>query len=415
MDGRSDELQLRKQESMVLYEKLSNIKEFRRNMKDELALLLHLTINLLQMRFVHSIFIYVACQYAFGLCLTIHHLLSTFDKRNLLKYGSFVGIDIFVLINLWTVIVKYNEITWFIHTLRGMVIPIDKDIVGEIKYKRIMFTRMLVKFIVLVDYGLALAAALGIFLSPEYFNSKNYLPVWIRKNFINYSEYILFFIHLTIFPVALALVSLSIALMYCVLTSVSQLTLINIVIKGICHSSIHPDERYDSELFQSIVLQKLKICVMIHQICIRMSLYGAEILYSSIISFSTGAVILGGSLLVEFYTNDPYQGNHEYFAIVCFALSGLLTASLYVTSGQLLKDQSEKIYDLLVSLPWYYMNEENKRIYSIFLRRAFIPISLTNNLIEINLVLLVRIVKSIYSIAALLFQFVRGTSSGIVQ
>ncbi|KAK9881822.1 hypothetical protein WA026_017334 [Henosepilachna vigintioctopunctata] len=376
--------------SMIMYKKCANMKEFRRNMKDELKLLLYLTLYPMKFKPIFLYIIYVACQFSFALCLTTYRLLSTFDKNLLLKHGSFGGIEIFVLINLWTVLFKFRKMTWFINLLNDIFIPIDEDILGKQKYKNIMYNIKFVKIISVLNYSLAIGAAFGFTLSPEYFNTRTYLAIWIRENFENHSEYLLFFIHMSNFPVALVLVSLCIVMTYSGTRAIFQLIVINKGIEGICDSHIHPNRRYNSKIYQAMVRQKLKMCVMMHEICIRISLIGAEIIYVPIVLFSVGGVILGGSLLLEFFTNDPTEMSNQYFGIICFSLAGLISATLYVSSGQLLKDESEKTYNLLVHLPWYYMNKENKQIYSIFLQRAATPISMTNNLIEINFLLLVR-------------------------
>ncbi|KAK9881821.1 hypothetical protein WA026_017333 [Henosepilachna vigintioctopunctata] len=228
---------------------------------------------------------------------------------------------------------------WFVHTFKKIVIPIDKDILGEKKYKSIMCICMMLKISALVNYALAISAAFGIFISPEYYNSRIYLSFWIRKNFKNYSEYILFFMHMSNFPVAVALISLSIAMSYCSARAVFQFIIVNKVIEGICDSTLHPTERYDSKIYQAVVLQKLKICIMTHQLSIRLSLLGAEIMYTSMISISAGGVILGGSLLLEFFTHDISELSNESFAIVCFSLAGFVTSSMYGFAGQFLKDE----------------------------------------------------------------------------
>ncbi|XP_044755126.1 uncharacterized protein LOC123314078 [Coccinella septempunctata] len=383
---------------------------FKRDSLDPLILLLYITLEPMKFKIILLVICYVTCQFSFALCLTIYRMITTFDKAILLRHGSFGGIEIFVLINLWTVLLKYKEIMSFSDVFQLLRCPVNEKIIGAEKYREVRWTVFFLKFIVLVDYGLALIAAFGFTLSPEYFNTRTYLAVWLRENFPEYSERILFVIHMSNFPVALVLCALSIAMSYFGYNAVLLLIFMNQAVAGICSSSIQPSERVSSGLYQRSIKAKLKVCIMLHILAIRMSHKAAEIIYVPMIAFSVGGVILGGSLLLEFFTNDSSEMSNQYLGIICFTLAGTISSSLYVSSGQHLKNESERTLYLLNQLPWYYMNKENKQIFSIFSKMAEKPISMSTSLLEINFLLLVRIFKAIYSIAALIAQFVTSTS-----
>lgn len=173
------------------------------------------------------------------------------------------------MINLWTVLLKYKEIMGFAENFKKLIIPLSTVFVGEEKYQELQRDATLLKIIVLIDFGFAIIAAFGFTLSPEYFNTRTYLAVWLRENFPDYSEHILFFIHLSNFPVALMLCSLSIAMSYFGYSAVIQIIYLNQIIGGICDTKIPPDERYTSELYQRSVRTKLKMAIMMHGLAIR--------------------------------------------------------------------------------------------------------------------------------------------------
>ncbi|XP_045474906.1 uncharacterized protein LOC123680833 [Harmonia axyridis] len=381
---------------MKIYEVLANFQKYRNKYKDPLILLLYVTLEPMKFKIILLVLHYVTFQFSFALCLTIYRMLSTFDKEILLKHGSFGGIEIFVLINLWTVLLKYKDIMWFSDTFQSIGIPLNAEVIGEKKYNKLCSKIFVLRLIVLINYGLALLAALGFTLSPEYFNKRTYLAVWIRENFPNYSEYILTLIHMSNFPVALVLSALAIAMSYFGYSAVFQLIFINEAVKGICYSTIPLHQRYSSQLYQTSVRTRLKISIMLHTLGIQTSLTAMKIIYFPLIAFSLGAVVLGGSLLLEFFTNDSTQMTNQYYGIICFALAGTISSALYVSSGQNVKNESERTLYLLNQLPWYYMNKENIKIYSIFTKRAERPISMSNSLLEINFLLLVRITEILW-------------------
>lgn len=69
---------------------------YRVKYKNPIELLIQLTLEPMQFKIVLLILGYVTCQFSFALILTIYRMLSTFDKKILLRHGSFGGIEIFV-------------------------------------------------------------------------------------------------------------------------------------------------------------------------------------------------------------------------------------------------------------------------------------------------------------------------------
>lgn len=69
---------------------------YREKYKNPIELLIQLTLEPMQFKIVLLILGYVTCQFSFALILTIYRMLSTFDKKILLRHGSFGGIEIFV-------------------------------------------------------------------------------------------------------------------------------------------------------------------------------------------------------------------------------------------------------------------------------------------------------------------------------
>lgn len=59
--------------------------------------------------------------------------------------------------------------------------------------------------------------------------------------------------------------------------------------------------------------------------------------------------------------------------------------------------QSEYTRYLLIQIPWYYMNESNRKLYSVFLLKTGKPLNIQTNVLEVNYLLVVRVSKNISS------------------
>ncbi|XP_045473732.1 uncharacterized protein LOC123680091 isoform X3 [Harmonia axyridis] len=350
---------------------------------------------------------YVFCQYGFATSLTIYHLLDKFDQQTLMKHGSFCGIQIFVLINLGSIVFMADAFYEYLQNYKKGLIPLE--LLNENTLKQIVLLGNITKLICTVNMVLATAAALGFIAAPEYFNEKTYLSVWIQEQFPNYSNFMLPVVHWTSLPVALVMAGSSVAWAYAGMNAIFQIQILKEMINTVPKTTLPQKLRRDSQLYQAIVRQKLIICVMAHGIMVRFQNIACELLEPPLMMFSMGSVILGGSLMLEYLSNQEQNLGDQYamyIGILCFALAGMISAVLYLIIGQAVKDESEGCNYLLRQLPWYDMNQENRKIFSIFLLKTEKPIALANSLVQVDYFLLMRICKALYSLAAVLAQFV---------
>ncbi|XP_045473731.1 uncharacterized protein LOC123680091 isoform X2 [Harmonia axyridis] len=375
-----------------IYKRLVKLRETKKIANDRLRLLIRLTFDVMNFPPVKLCIFYVFCQYGFATSLTIYHLLDKFDQQTLMKHGSFCGIQIFVLINLGSIVFMADAFYEYLQNYKKGLIPLE--LLNENTLKQIVLLGNITKLICTVNMVLATAAALGFIAAPEYFNEKTYLSVWIQEQFPNYSNFMLPVVHWTSLPVALVMAGSSVAWAYAGMNAIFQIQILKEMINTVPKTTLPQKLRRDSQLYQAIVRQKLIICVMAHGIMVRFQNIACELLEPPLMMFSMGSVILGGSLMLEYLSNQEQNLGDQYamyIGILCFALAGMISAVLYLIIGQAVKDESEGCNYLLRQLPWYDMNQENRKIFSIFLLKTEKPIALANSLVQVDYFLLMRV------------------------
>ncbi|XP_045473987.1 uncharacterized protein LOC123680238 [Harmonia axyridis] len=390
-----------------IYGKMATLGDRKKKSKDRLKPLLDFTIEKFSLLPVRICLFYVFCQYSFATFLTFYHLLETFDPQELLKHGSFCGIQIFIQMNLWTVIFLSEEFNLFLRRYADNMIPIE--MLNRKTFDKVLLAVRILKLIAAIDMALAIIASAGFIAAPEYFDERTYLCVWIEKTFPNHKKFMLEVVHWTSLPVALILAGCSVGFAYYSCTSIFQILVIHELITSISNSALPQELRRDSKLYQEAVKQKLVISIMAHECTVRFQSIASDLLEIPMMLLAVGSTILGGSLMIEFLRGQDYDiGDHfeVYIGILCFIIAGVISANTYLIIGQAIKDVSQGCYDKLCELPWYDMNRENKQIYSIFLFRSQKNLAISNSLVQIDYVLLVKIVKSLYSLAAVLTRFV---------
>ncbi|XP_044754660.1 uncharacterized protein LOC123313736 isoform X2 [Coccinella septempunctata] len=370
-------------------------------------LLIRLTFEMLTFSPIKMIIIYVFCQYSFATLLTIYHLLDRFDTKTLLKHGSFCGIQIFVLINLGSIIFMADTLFKLLKKYKIGILPLE--LLNDEIFRKTLLLGNMVKIVCLLNFLFAIIATLGFIAAPEYFNEKTYLSVWIQETFPDYSNLMLLVVHWSSLPVALVMVGSSIGWAYAGTTAIFQIYVLREFIAAIPKTNFPRKMRLDSKVYQESIKQKFIIAIMVYEFAVSFVSTACDILEPAMIMFSLGSVILGGSLMIEFFSNQEQNFGDQYaiyVGIFFFALAGIISGNLYLLIGQGMKDASEGCNYIMRQFPWYYMNEENKQIYSIFLHRTEKPLCLSCSLMQVDYFLLVRIVKSLYSLAAVLAQFV---------
>ncbi|XP_045474084.1 uncharacterized protein LOC123680302 isoform X2 [Harmonia axyridis] len=264
---------------------------------------------------------------------------------------------------------------YFYEYLKGykaFIMPLE--LFDDITFKKVVFIINMIKIICSLNMVLATIAALGFISAPKYFNEKTYLLVWIFENFPTHSNIMAKFVHWTSLPVALVLAGTSLVWTYAGMNGVFQVALLKRMIATITTSTIQHKYRRDSPLYQETTKQKMIICIMTHEILVRYQNIACDLFEAPMMMFAMGSVVLGGALMIEFLSSEAC--NYQ-----------------------------------LRQLPWYDMNSENMKIYSFFLLKTERCVSLSNSLIQLDCILLMRIIKALYSIATLLAQFVASNYS----
>ncbi|XP_044755191.1 uncharacterized protein LOC123314135 [Coccinella septempunctata] len=283
--------------------------------------------------------------------------------------------------------------TFFVYLKKYKIGILPIELLNEETFKRAVLMGNIVKIVCSLNFLFATIAALGFITAPEYFNEKTYLSVWIQETFPDYSNLMLLVVHWTSLPVALVMVGSSIGWAYAGTTAIFQIHILREFIGAIAKTSFPRKMRRESKLYQESVKQRMIIAITAYEVAVGFLNLANDILEPPVIMFSIGSVILGGSLMIEFLSNQEQNFGDQYaiyVGIFFFALAGIISGNLYILIGQAMKDESEGCNYIMRQFPWYYLNKENKQIYSIFLRRTEKPLCISCSLVQIDYFLLMR-------------------------
>jgi hypothetical protein len=93
----------------------------------------------------------------------------------------------------------------------------------------------------------------------------------------------------------------------------------------------------------------------------------------------------------------------RYFQYFIWGITSVVTGILIIQSGQDLEDQTGDIHLTLYDVRWVTFNESNKRSVMIIITMAQVPSRLKfTDTVSVNYELGIRIVRSVYSFAAIL-------------
>ncbi|XP_045474693.1 uncharacterized protein LOC123680703 [Harmonia axyridis] len=264
----------------------------------------------------------------------------------------------------------------------------------------------LLKVVMSTNFLLGAIACIGLLLSQDTLREMIYMRAWICQQFSTTtcwtSGYLLSLLE---FPVVCSIVTIPFIMVYYEVIDIVHVNYLNELVKQICSSHLPEKQLYHSEIFQRKVAQKMKICIMIHNILIQLSSDGTIMIYVPTVLICIGSIVMGSSMLLFILSYDFNQLNYFVIGIFSGTVNYFICVWLYIHFSQLLKNESENTYFLLTQLPWYYMNKGNLKTFSIILRQSERPISCAIDLFEVNYLLLVRIFKALYSVAAIIVRF----------
>lgn len=170
--------------------------------------------------------------------------------------------------NLWILFRTYDQIFIFgkeIYDTTFAFELVDSEALTE-------FSRMvtIVKLVTCINYFLAVCTSVGLGASQDILNEKIYSRVWTCQNFSATTCSIAGYLQSCLdVPVIMSTVSIPFIMVYYEILAIVHVDYMNEAVKTVCKTCLPEKELYTSEIFQRIVCNKLKICIMMHEKLIR--------------------------------------------------------------------------------------------------------------------------------------------------
>ncbi|KAJ3664344.1 hypothetical protein Zmor_008523 [Zophobas morio] len=123
------------------------------------------------------------------------------------------------------------------------------------------------------------------------------------------------------------------------------------------------------EHHQVNIMKTLKIAMQHHSEIYWMANNLARKFYKYVFIFTVSGVLFCVSLIVLYFS---FRGTYEgrYLRVVTLVMSVVLNFVHIILTGQLLQNISAETFEALQQLDWYCWNEENKKLYLVFLINA---------------------------------------------
>lgn len=172
-----------------------------------------------------------------------------------------------MLLNMYAIIDKLDEFKAFFKKYEDIRMPFE--IMGGKFNRKVKILSNMAIAIVIMNYGVALLCFVLLFSSYEYLNRKSYVRLWICNNIPGKCWLKLFILCNFDFVAGSVMISSPTLMFYFGINAIFGLMSIHEFVKDICSSKIPRAEWYTSELYQNLVEQKLKICVMMHDQTLR--------------------------------------------------------------------------------------------------------------------------------------------------
>ncbi|RZC37018.1 7tm 6 domain containing protein [Asbolus verrucosus] len=308
-------------------------------------------------RVLEALVVVIFVEYWIIQVLQSYYLLKIFETRFLVNYSAFYFGDFVLLTALWTILSSKRNLNF----IQQDFILWNVNNSDEKIYNKIKNESNIVSGIILLNFVIALAGGF-VYMTANDDDEKVFFIYWyIKENFLEWStimEWVIrashpftsYFLVLPIYMLILKLWHIKFQV-YLLLDHIEKI--------GKCPS--FSDKRFQKEIKTSLVF-----CIKRHISFLQLNYF----LSNFVMSFS----ICGGLVFIS---------------LVFFVLS------------------TQKVFDCLKFQKWYDWNDENKRLYLIFMIAALKPLRLQfSDNIVVNYELAISILKTTFSVLSVLKELV---------
>ncbi|KAJ3647851.1 hypothetical protein Zmor_019704 [Zophobas morio] len=145
--------------------------------------------------------------------------------------------------------------------------------------------------------------------------------------------------------------------------------------------------------YQDFAKTELISCIKLHQVLLRYNEKINELFYYPTFHFSAGIILTGLAIILM-----PKTSLIDEVRLVFIASIAVYVAIAFCVLGQLIEDESEKIFVSAYNSPWFLWNTENRKLLCLLILKTQETVVIpSSGIITINHQLLIRLYQAIYS------------------
>ncbi|XP_044254797.1 uncharacterized protein LOC123005205 [Tribolium madens] len=206
---------------------------------------------------------------------------------------------------------------------------------------------------------------------------------------------LLVFFYMTLYFTGFVMISTSFIFVHFALHLKFQFFLLNVRLDGLRRE---PPVEGNDILYQNHVKEELTSCIKYHQELLKVAKEMNDIVYFPIFIVMSSGVIFSVCLLfyVKNFANSLVRGT-------TMAITGSLITFGFGITGQLMENESGRLFDTLVLLPCHLWSLSNRKLYHIFLTKSQYHISFSSSgIINLNHTLFISLYTKVTSILSFL-------------
>ncbi|KAJ3660233.1 hypothetical protein Zmor_004692 [Zophobas morio] len=279
----------------------------------------------------------------------------------------------------------YNNIFPFLWPLRSL---------GESEYLR--FQKLAKITTTMAWVGVSVTVLAGILSLPCFVDGYRFMfPVKIAFDYLNGW---MLYLYVTLFYVMLyhggmTIVATLYCLTYVVMHLYNQVCLLNKKLTELPEKEDAFQAVGDYE-YQNLVTSELISCIKLHQVLVEFSRKINEWIYFPTFYYTTSVVLVALNLLL--FPKD--DSKFVFFMVVALCILAVFMVISCCCVGQLLENESEKLFVSGYNCKWYLWNVKNRKLLQMFLVNTREGMALTSSgLVTINFQLLIGLYRAVYS------------------
>ncbi|EFA09300.1 odorant receptor 230 [Tribolium castaneum] len=329
--------------------------------------------------------------HSISLLLQMYYLIDNFNKETVSRYGCVVIVTTYCVVALIYEILYAQPSVSMMSQQISTLWPMDAcgEKVKQMILKRAFFTSV-VTYSILFSFPI-----FGIIMFPLWGDQSDmFLCVRVFNEYFTKWSKVPIYLYFCSFPVlTFSGIRLPGMLLYAILITNIQIILLN---QKIAHISDLGDQRLVFGTLCSCVSLQIKLRQMLNKVL--------QFVYLVMPVFLLLGALTAISVLFFLFYSLENPSDYLMIRLACFLGGNILVVFTFCESGQALSNDTGRIFDILLTCPWYKWDKKNKNILLMFLVNSLKPMSITIAGITLDYKLAVTLIRTCCSYALVLYQ-----------